>query len=543
MIKEQGTLLEALQSTDGMIEIIDFLLENQVIPQSGAIIEDLQKNIDNLDLLGTKVQEELPNIKFESTIGNIRYVLNKSIARKDFKILEFNVIPLLEELRYMLYYWGAVYPEREKIDYFLENEVGTYCGNLYVNHAEETGNFKYDLSISVLAYNNLKYTKMCVESILSTVPENISYELILINHGSTDGTQEYFESIKPNKIFELHNNNGNYSAVSRIIEGEYHIMFSNDVIALPNAIENMLRLAKEDSKVAFIVPSTPNVSNLQTISACYENYSEMIEFAKKNNVYDPYRHEVRTRLCNPLTLSPSKYAVSCRNGIFPARYQYSADFTSFGDDRISLIYRRHGLKCILQKDAYCHHFGSVTIKNEKALKEEADYYQRGRVEFEKLFGIDPWGTGCCWEPDLFSILPCDKNEKTNILGINCGIGSNSLKVRENLKELQQNLDVELINITDDSRYELDLKGISDSGRIVSSEAELMEICHEKSFDYVIWEDEFKDDICSEQFIEKLIQSMKPKGYIAIKDVNRKHIDILAKKFKYEKAGQWYVFCS
>ena len=108
---------------------------------------------------------------------------------------------------------------------------------------------------------------------------------------------------------------------------------------------------------------------------------------------------------------------------------------------------------------------------------------------------------------------------------------------------QHNLDVELINITDDLRYELDLKGISDSSRIVSSEAELMEICHEKSFDYVIWEDEFKDDICSEQFTEKLIQSMKPKGYIAIKDVNRKYIDKLAKKFKYEKAGQWYVFCS
>ncbi len=541
MIKNQDALVGALQITDDTIGILDYLLENQVIPQDGAVVEGLSDNLENLGKLVDEVQKELPTINFSTTVENIRYILNKSIDRADLRILEYNTIPLLEELRYMLYYWGAVYPDRDKIDAFLKEEVGLYCGNLYINQAEEKGEYRYDLSISVLAYNNLKYTKMCIESILATVPEDIKYELILINHGSTDGTQQYFENIKADKIFELHVNNGNYSAVSRIIEGKYHIQFSNDVLALPNAIRNMMRLAEEDPKVAYIVPSTPNVSNLQTIPAYYEEYADMLKFAIANNVYNPYKHEQRVRLCNPVTFSPSRHAISSKYGVFAGRYQYSADFTSFGDDRISLVYRRHGLKCVLQKDAYCHHFGSVTIKNEEALKKEADYYAKGRVQFEELFGVDPWGTGFCWEPDLFDILPCDKDGKVTVLGLNCGMGSNSLKVKENLKEQQQNLDVKLLNITDDGRYEKDLAGISDKSKVITDKAEIIKQLKKNKYDYVVWEDCFGPGVDPQEVADVLTDRINPKGYIAVHEANGQAIEVFKKDLKYRENGNWFVF--
>ena len=59
--------------------------------------------------------------------------------------------------------------------------------------------FKYKVSIIVTAYNKLEYTKAAIESIYKyTDFSKGEVELITKNNGSTDGTQEYFESL-PNK--------------------------------------------------------------------------------------------------------------------------------------------------------------------------------------------------------------------------------------------------------------------------------------------------------------------------------------------------------
>lgn len=91
---------------------------------------------------------------------------------------------------------------------------------------------------------------MCVESILAKIPEGLNYELILVNHGSDDGTKEYFESIHPNKQFDIAVNGGGVGAISKIVEGEFTFLVSNDVIVTPYAIENLLTCIRSDTKIA-----------------------------------------------------------------------------------------------------------------------------------------------------------------------------------------------------------------------------------------------------------------------------------------------------
>ncbi|MGL5352392.1 MAG: glycosyltransferase family 2 protein, partial [Clostridium sp.] len=42
-------------------------------------------------------------------------------------------------------------------------------------------------SIVILTYNQLEYTKLCIESIRIFTPKN-SYEIIIVDNNSTDGT-------------------------------------------------------------------------------------------------------------------------------------------------------------------------------------------------------------------------------------------------------------------------------------------------------------------------------------------------------------------
>lgn len=542
MIKNQNIVAQALSIIDTCIELSEYFLQREEIPTYGQLITDLDDGLKALLYLSKDFEKEMPTIKFVSTVENIQYASLQAIKKTSLKILQFEAIPLMEELRYMIYYWGSIYPDKKKIDEFMKNEVKLFCSNKYIDESEHSGKYKYELSISVLAYNKLEYTKLCVQSILDTVPENLSYELILINHGSTDGTQEYFESINPHKIFQLYRNNGNYSAVSRIIEGKHHLTFCNDVVALPNAIENMLKLASEDEKVAYIVPSTPNVSNLQVIPGDYSNFDEMITFGEFNNKYDAYRHEQRVRLCNPATFAPSCYSVGSQQGVFAGRYQYSADFTSFGDDKISLIYRRNGLKCILQKDAYCHHFGSVTIKDEVSLRNEQEYYNNGRIAFFKAYGIDPWGTGFCYDYELMQALPLDKTGHVDILGINCGIGSNPLKIKESIKENIHNLNVRVYNLTDKEQYKEDLKGVSDYVEIWTNNEKIDSFFEQQNYDYIIWEDTFDTDEVNKIIAIDLLKRLKNNGYFIIntKNMNVKEF-LLRYKDNITIAKNWIIF--
>ncbi len=194
-------------------------------------------------------------------------------------------------------------------------------------------------------------------------------------------------------------------------------------------------------------------------TAAYKTIDEMHVFAGRNNrCSDPYRWEQRTRLIDPISLRRSSVSFSS-SGVNWAYYLYTQIAGGFSDDKEALLYRRSGYKMMLAKDSYCHHFGSVTLKDELAPQEA--FYDKGRKAFHDAFGIDPWGTGFCWSRELMSLLPCREEGHVNILGLNCGMGSNPLKIRETLKEEAHNLDVTLYNATDDERYIADLRGISD----------------------------------------------------------------------------------
>ena len=401
--------------------------------------------------------------------------------------LEYELASIVETTAIQFYYWGIVdeYPEkREEFQEFLAN---TDMFKL-LKVPETEREYEYDLVITVTGYNKLDYTKQCVESILENLPEGIKCELILFNHGSSDGTKEYFESIQGAKVINIAVNGAMPGvAIKANSVGKYNLYVSNDIIIGKNAIGNLYRCAMEHIDYGYIVPTTSAVSNLQTIPINYGNIKELEQFTLKNNVYNQMKHEQRVRLCNPVTMITTSIWLRMSFDTYEDKLCNKNTF-SFPDDKNSVWMRRNGYKCILAKDAYCHHFGSVTLKEDLGTQQkQQEFYLEGRKSFLARYGVDPWGIGSCYSLNLFNKWNFAIKNKATILGINCGLGSNSLKVKEILRENGAEGAI-LYNATQEGRYLYDLQGISDKAFLFWNLRDMVKNIGIKKYDYIVVED-------------------------------------------------------
>lgn len=539
---DKGTTIQILEILytfqEACIELSN-MVENGNVSQFHQLIEDISMGLSSIlslsDEPGTMGYKRLKLTcqSLQVSLDRIERLYSVDQTRCLQKI-EFELFPILQGIYAYFYYFQYLTEHPEKMNQYNQRERKLLGGNTYTDRAIESGRYRYEVSIVVLAFNKLEYTKLCIKSILANIPKGLNYELILVNHGSNDGTKEYFESIHPHKQQDIAINGGGADSTWRIVEGEFTLFISNDIIVTPHAVENMLACIRSDPQIAWVVPSTPNVSNFQTISARYDTQGELLQFVEQNNSLDPFRWEQRVRLCNPIDLRRNSvfYATSglCVHNFFHTIHQ---DYvTSFPDDRISLLLRRNGYKMMLAKDSYCHHFGSVTLKDEIQQHNEQKYYLEGRQEFYKAFGVDPWGTGFCYDPIFCNRVVDDEHNHVEVLGINCGLGSNSLKIKEQIKEYCHNTDCKLTNLTDDVRYLKDLQGISDKVAVTTAIKGFKIAISQYVFQYIVWETPFLEkykfstlfDICIEHLdkngkmlIKLTRQSQK---YFKQKDINR-----------------------
>ena len=254
--------------------------------------------------------------------------------------------------------------------------------------------FKYRVSIIVPAYNKVEFSHCAVESLFRhTDFSRGDIELITINDGSTDGTEEYFNSLphekKINLKYNVYNHLG-WGIARHIAEGAYVVYFSNDAVATPHWLENLLKVHEEYPDVFWVVPTCNEncISNGQGIPVDYENTFEdmgkMEEFAKRNNRSNPLLWEERALLMPFVSVVPNLFDVP------EIRADYSYTMCDFEDDDFSTILRRTGFRQILAKDAFVHHFGGVTLKEVRSQSANFASLVKMRPVFREKWKVDPW---------------------------------------------------------------------------------------------------------------------------------------------------------
>lgn len=109
--------------------------------------------------------------------------------------------------------------------------------------------FDMDLSIIIVSYNTKEFLKRCLESIYKTT-KNMSFETIVIDNASTDGTKEEVQKLKyPNFTFIQNKGNlgfskGNNVGVKRA-KGSYLLFLNPDIEVHSATLEGMVKFMEE----------------------------------------------------------------------------------------------------------------------------------------------------------------------------------------------------------------------------------------------------------------------------------------------------------
>lgn len=240
-------------------------------------------------------------------------------------------------------------------------------------------------SIIIPCYNQLSYTRECVESIYQYT--SAPFELILINNGSTDDTESYFAELSRRydnvKIISNTRNLGYGAANNQGIKaaaGSYILFLNNDVVVTGGWLSRMLAVGESCGEVGVIGPRSNAVSGVQVITgAPYQTIREMHEYARERAAgYDGRGFET-DRVVGFCMLV--KKEVIDNIGGFDLRFGLG----NYEDDDLCLRARVAGYKIWVCDDVFIHHYCSRTFDGE-SLNHNAIMAENW-VKFKKKWGI------------------------------------------------------------------------------------------------------------------------------------------------------------
>lgn len=123
-------------------------------------------------------------------------------------------------------------------------------------------NNSVDVSIVIVTMNHLNKLKNLLLSIDKFTNIDFSYEIVLIDNCSKDGTVEFLKNNYPNvnlnvnstiQGFAFNNNKG-----AELTNGKYIFICNPDIIILENALDKLLKFAKKNIEAGIICPQLLN---------------------------------------------------------------------------------------------------------------------------------------------------------------------------------------------------------------------------------------------------------------------------------------------
>ncbi|MGG3738364.1 glycosyltransferase [Aeribacillus pallidus] len=276
-------------------------------------------------------------------------------------------------------------------------------------------------SIIILTHNQLDYTKQCIESITKYTKEG-SYEIIIVDNHSTDGTVEWLKQQNNIKVIFNNENLGFPKGCNQGIEmatGENILLLNNDTIVTKNWLDNLLTCLYSSDDIGAVGPVTNSAAYYSTIPVNYTSIDEMHQFAASYNVPNPDKWEERLKLIGFCMLI--KKEAFDKVGLLDERFTPG----NFEDDDYSVRLRKAGYRLLLCKDTFIHHYGSISWKK------DVNTYSRVLTENEKKFK-EKWGTDSNSyriDYEMVELITASKEKAIQVLHIGCGSGGTLLKVK------------------------------------------------------------------------------------------------------------------
>jgi len=264
------------------------------------------------------------------------------------------------------------------------------------------------VSIVILTFNQLKYTRECVESIRKHTPE--PHEIIFVDNGSKDGTVKWLRRLvkdNPNyKLIENRENVGFARGCNQGIEassGEYILLLNNDVVVTEDWLAGMLECLNSSPDIGIVGPMTNNISGPQKVdSVSYSSMNEMEAYARGFREKYRYRRVPSRRIVGFCMLF--RQELVNRIGVLDESFGSG----NFEDDDYCLRAAMEGYRNVIAADVFIHHYGSRSFKGNNI------DYASAMAKNRKIF-VDKWSSMAPESPQGRKLLAVNVIEKADVL--------------------------------------------------------------------------------------------------------------------------------
>jgi GT2 family glycosyltransferase/tetratricopeptide (TPR) repeat protein/2-polyprenyl-3-methyl-5-hydroxy-6-metoxy-1,4-benzoquinol methylase len=211
-------------------------------------------------------------------------------------------------------------------------------------------------SIILITFNQIEYTRLCVESIRLRTDE--LYELVFVDNASTDGTADYLRSLPSARVIFNKGNRGFPAAVNQgmqLATGKQVLLLNNDTVVTTGWLGRMLRALYSDPRIGLVGPCSNRVSGEQEVPVSYEDLSDLDGFAwiwgkarqgllEETDRLVGFCLLIRRELIDKIGMLDERFGTGC-----------------FEDDDYCLRCRKAGYRAVIAREAFVHHFGGRTF--------------------------------------------------------------------------------------------------------------------------------------------------------------------------------------
>ena len=376
-------------------------------------------------------------------------------------------------------------------------------------------------SIIIVTYNNLAYNKGVLETIRKYTKEG-SYEVILVDNASTDGTRKWLDEMKESGHVKVILNDKNVGflkgcniGLSAADLNSDILLLNNDIEVTHNWLENLQTALSSTTKIGAVgglkadhfdgaLNKKGEVINFNT-----KDPSEIHEFAVYNNQSDPTRWKYSNALYG--------YCLLIKREVINKIDLFDERFTSrmFGDDDLSFRILEAGYYLLQCYDCFIHHFKSQSFEEEMIKHQTC--LDINSQKFMKKWGFNGADKRVLHD-NLLRLLEAEKALPIHVLHIGCGLGRTLFEVKNRYplahlygietNKAHANVIENIINLQAEPCTAFPLK----------FEAQL--------FDFILISEGYEPSENLKDFLVNIKKYLKPQGQLILNIQNIMHYSVL-----------------
>jgi len=345
--------------------------EQRIITHYDALFIDPQQELQRLvDFLSLPAQRDAVNTACVKISRSLRHhavtpdTLTKAGASKE-------LVTLYEE---MCAQAGPVYPHASSNSSLLREKPAAAD--------QRTSGI---VSLVILTYNQLRYTRECIESIEKHTPD--PHEILFVDNGSTDGTVPWLRKlVEQNNNYTLIENGSNQGFARGCNQGmnaaigEYILLLNNDVVVTKHWLSDMLACLNSAPDIGIVGPMTNSISGPQKVELA--GYSSVAQLDACAQVFRE-RHRHRRIPMKRVVGFAMLFRRDLANKI--GFLDESFGTGNFEDDDYCLRSALAGYRNMIAGDVFIHHYGSRSFIGNNI------HYGSAMTGNKKIFNLK-WGS-------------------------------------------------------------------------------------------------------------------------------------------------------